>query len=310
MPELTYLVDTRVRLAAFRWLEEQTAIHGDVLPWDLLQRGFDFEGQRVPLLSQQGIFKPRILPQLPLSIRTSAAGPYDDHFGPNDTLLYAYRGTDRDHRENLGLRRAMRDRVPLIYLHGVIEGRYLATWPVYVIGDDPGALTFVVAADEPGVLRGLQDTLDSSRLRDSEEDVLRRRYATRSVRQRLHQRGFRERVLAAYRETCAICHLRHAELLDAAHIVPDTEPEGEPVVPNGLSLCRLHHAAFDSFMITVRPDYSVEVQQSILEEHDGPMLRHGLQGIHEQQILVPRAQELRPDPNLLERRYGRFRRAG
>jgi hypothetical protein len=35
------------------------------------------------------------------------------------------------------------------------------------------------------------------------------------------------------------------ELLDAAHILPDGHPKGEPVVPNGLALCKLHHAAFD-----------------------------------------------------------------
>lgn len=41
------------------------------------------------------------------------------------------------------------------------------------------------------------------------------------------------RVLAAYREQCAMCSLRHAELLDAAHIIADVDLEGEPIVPNG-----------------------------------------------------------------------------
>ena len=67
--------DTRIRLAAFSWLEEQTSIHGDVLPWSKLSSGFDIDGKRVPLVSQQGIFKPRALPYLPLSIMTSAKGP-------------------------------------------------------------------------------------------------------------------------------------------------------------------------------------------------------------------------------------------
>ncbi len=310
MAESRYLTDTRVRLAAFRWLEEQTAIHGDVLPWTLLLQGFDFEGQRVPLLSQQGIFKPQVLPELPLSIRTSATGPYDDHFGANDTLLYAYRGTDRDHPDNRRLRRAMLERVPLVYLHGVVAGRYLAVWPVFVVGDDPAQFTFDVVADEPAALHRFRGALDTPAIGDTTDEGLRRRYATRSVRQRLHQRGFRERVLAAYRESCAICHLRHVELLDAAHIIPDTEPGGDTVVSNGLSLCRLHHAAFDSVLITVRPDYAVEVQLSVLKEHDGPMLKHGLQGIHNQRIGLPRARELRPAPELLERRYDRFVRAG
>ena len=80
---------------------------------------------------------------------------------------------------------------------------------------------------------------------------------------------FRERVLEAYRHQCALCHLKHDELLDAAHIIPDADPEGEPVVSNGLALCRLHHSAFDKFFIGVRPDYRIEVRPDLLEEEDG-----------------------------------------
>jgi len=40
----------------------------------------------------------------------------------------------------------------------------------------------------------------------------------------------------AYRQSCAICRLRHKELLDSAHILPDLHPLSEPVVSNGLSL--------------------------------------------------------------------------
>jgi putative restriction endonuclease len=113
-------------------------------------------------------------------------------------------------------------------------------------------------------------------------------------------------VLRAYRERCALCRLRHAQLLDAAHILPDSDPLGAPVVPNGLALCKLHHAAFDQDFIAVRPDLVIEVRQDILEEEDGPMLVHGLQGFHERRILVPRRSEERPRPDFLEERYRRF----
>jgi hypothetical protein len=46
------------------------------------------------------------------------------------------------------------------------------------------------------------------------------------------------------------------------------------------------------------------------DETDGPMLRHGLQGVHNQRIWTPRSTELKPDRDLLERRYERFRKAG
>lgn len=105
------------------------------------------------------------------------------------------------------------------------------------------------------------------------------------------------------------CSLRESELLDAAHIVPDKDPLGQPIVPNGLSLCKIHHAAFDRNILGVRPDLVVEVRNDILTKKDGPMLRHGLQECHGTQILMPRRQEDRPDPDLVEIRYERFREA-
>jgi putative restriction endonuclease len=74
--------------------------------------------------------------------------------------------------------------------------------------------------------------------------------------------------------------LKHRELLDAAHIIPDNMPEGKSTIENGMSLCKLHHAAYDSFLIGVTPDYVIQVRADILEEEDGPVLKHGLVGLH------------------------------
>ena len=137
--------------------------------------------------------------------------------------------------------------------------------------------------------------------------TIRREYVTSVVRRRLHQQAFRARVIEAYRTRCAFCRLRHQELLDAAHITADAAETGEPVVSNGLSLCKLHHAAFDRHFLTVRPDYVIEVRRSILEEEDGPMLLHGLKGMHGTQIYVPREASLQPDRARLEERYAAFR---
>jgi putative restriction endonuclease len=160
---------------------------------------------------------------------------------------------------------------------------------------------------------------EASRLKDQagqrlsrageDREEIRREYVTATVRRRLHQQAFREQVLDAYREQCSLCRLRHRELLDAAHIVADADDEGDPVVSNGLALCKLHHAAFDNFFLTVRPDYTIEVRRSILEESDGPMLLVGLKQMHDQPIQLPRSRPDWPDPIRLERRYERFRRA-
>lgn len=302
--------DHAVRLAAFRFLEEQVQLSGEegALRRAVLERGFVLDGERVPLLGPQGIFKPRVLEAIPLSITTvpvveGEARPYDDAFGPEGLLRYRYRGTDPGHHENRGLRLAMQHQVPLVYFHGIVPGLYAAEWPVFIVGDDPSALTFTVSVDERRFA-----TLDSSGVQDEPPD-LRRRYATRMFRQRLHQTEFRERVVRAYQHHCAVCRLKRDELLEAAHIVPDADPLGAPVVPNGVALCRLHHAAFDRYLIGIRPDCVVEVRRDILDEIDGPMLIHGLQGFHGTSLLLPRIPALRPDPVLLEARYERFRQA-
>ena len=297
--------DARVRTAAFEWLAEQVTRHGDVLPRQVLAAGFQFQGVRVPLVGPQGIFKPQILSEVPLSITTAPEGPYDDAFGPDGLLRYRYRGTNPDHPDNKGLRAVMEHRLPLIYFHGVARGRYVAAWPVFVVHDDPANLSFSVEVDDASYLKRPEEIGAEAAI--NEGDDARRRYITASVRVRLHQRAFRERVLDAYRRQCAFCRLKHEELLDAAHIVPDTDPEGEPVVRNGLALCALHHTAFDRFFVGLRPDYIIEVRADIRRERDGPTLVHAIQALHGTRIVLPRSVPLRPDPKLVEMRYEQFR---
>lgn len=291
-------------MAAFAFLEEQAAIHGEVLPWGVLTAGFTHDDRRVPLLGPQGIFKPAVLTEMPLSITTAPpkAGkprPYEDEFTPEGLLLYRYRGTDPRHPDNVGLRKAMETQTPVVYFHGVVPGQYLALWPVFIVGDDPAQLTFT--ADVEQRLTPVSDEVETH---------YERAYVTRQVRQRVHQADFRIRVIAAYREMCAVCRLKHKELLDAAHILPDTHELGDPLITNGMALCKLHHAAFDQNIIGVRPDLIVEVNQRVLDEIDGPMLVHGLQGFHGSTLTVPRKTNLRPDPQLLETRYELFRSVG
>lgn len=302
--------DARVRTEAFRFLERQQQIYPDALPFTVLQQGFRFEGTRVPLIGPQGIFKPKILSDMPLSFYTAPIEegkppPYDDKVGDDGLMRYKYRGTNPEHRDNVGMRLAMQRRVPLIYLFGLVPGRYVAVWPVFVVGDDPARLDFMVAVDDKRAIASLAESFVAE-----PADQARRIYVTTTAQRRLHQQSFRERVLTAYRQCCAICRLRHLELLDAAHILPDGHPRGEPWVSNGLSLCKLHHAAFDRNLLGIRRDLVVEVRRDILDEEDGPMLIHGIQDCHNRPLaMVPSAKTLRPNPEYLEERYEEFLRA-
>jgi len=91
------------------------------------------------------------------------------------------------------------------------------------------------------------------------------------------------------------------------HIIPDKEEGGEPVIPNGLSLCKIHHAAFDSNLIGATPDYHIIVRGDILRELDGPMLKHGLQEMHKQKIILPANKAHWPDRERLEIRFKKFK---
>ena len=300
--------ELRIRLAAFTFLDEATQRHGEVLEWRLLATGFQYLGTRVCLIGQSGIWKPKQM-TVPLTIRTApiTAGrsrPYEDSMDASGFLVYKYRGTNAEHRDNVGLRETMIRRLPLIYMFGVSKGNYLPVWPVYIVSDDTSHLEFRVAGDEnrPREDQRQQDTPGIAEAR--------RAYVTQITRRRIHQATFRDKVMRAYRGHCAMCRLKHEELLDAAHIVPDSHPLGEPVVANGVALCKLHHAAFDRHIVGIRPDLVLEVRRDILLEHDGPMLRHGLQELDGLKLpVVPRRADTRPGQEFLELRYGKFRRA-
>ena len=296
--------EERARMAVFDQLATLVYLHGDVLPRAVLDAGVPFDGQVIRLIGPQGIFKPSQF-TLPLTITTvppvpGKEPPYPDH-AEGDLLRYSYRGDDPQHRDNVGLRAAMQQGVPLVYLLGIVPGQYLATWPVFIVEDNPQALQFTVA---------LEAAAGGAEVVSLAGEDPTRGYVVRSVRHRLHQRAFRERVLQAYRRACAMCQLRHSELLDAAHILPDTDERSTTAVSNGLALCKLHHAAFDHHIVGVRPDLVIEVRQDILAEVDGPMLRHGLQELAGHRLDIPRQRVLQPDEAFLTERYGLFRSAG
>jgi putative restriction endonuclease len=292
--------DLKIRLEAFEWLSKQVSIFDEVLPRNIIQKGFIYETKRIPLISPQGIFKPKEM-QFPLSITTTTESHYVDTY-EEGFLIYRYRGTDPKHKDNIGLREIYKRKLPIIYFKGIVPGKYMAIWPVFIIGDNPDDLSFRMVVDDIAAINKAKDLSQAI----SDSDIGRRAYITATVKVRMHQRGFRERVLDAYLSQCSLCKIRHRELLDAAHIIPDEHPEGEPKITNGISLCKLHHAAFDNMFIGITPDYKIEVRKDILHEEDGPMLIHGLKNLHNQAIYLPSREIHWPDKNCLEWKYRQF----
>lgn len=295
--------DTAVRQAVFKYLDSLRLIHGQIFRWSDLQKGFRYQNTIVPLIGAKGIWKPKVL-DLPISIATSPSRPYNDTFNSDGLLDYRYRKDEAGSVDNNKLRTVMLKGLPIVYFHAMSKGNYDASWPVYIVGDDPVQNTFTVAVDDHS-----QITRNLSSFAIGEADVIRRQYLTRLTRTRLHQSAFRIQVLDAYKEQCAICRLKHVPLLEAAHIIPDADIDGEPIISNGLSLCKIHHAAYDQNILGITPDYKTEIRLDILNEIDGPMLKHGIQEMHGTKLIVPRAENKKPNKDLVARRYKEFKSA-
>jgi putative restriction endonuclease len=253
-------------------------------------------GTRRIIDTSRGIWNPRDL-EATLSVVSSPDGPYDDRELDGALFRYAYRAGSVE-GDNAKLRRAMELQLPIVLLRKQRTNEYVPLFPVYVIEDDQPRRQFIFALDE------LVRVLGSS------ESQVERAYAERIVRQRLHQAEFRGRVLRAYEVQCAVCNLKLGRLLEAAHIVADRDADGDPVVTNGVSLCKIHHAAYDAELLGITPGYVVEINHSLLDALDGPMLLHGLQEMHERPLTIPRARTERPDPDRLATRWAAFKAAG
>lgn len=179
-------------------------------------------------------------------------------------------------------------------LEKIANGVFAPLFPVYLVVDEPTDRYVEVEfptepiADDPAL------------------DADQRRYASRTVKQRLHQRSFSAAVLRAYDGRCAVCGLPFVEVLEAVHIVGDAAG-GQPVVSNGIAMCSLHHAAYDDHLIGIRPDYTITVHRVILDDPvESPMVRHAFRELHGARLTVPTRRVDRPDPQLLDRAYAVF----
>ena len=313
--------DTLMRVEAFRRVQILQHRNRYIETKDL-NPGFEFKGNRVPLHNQQrGIFKPQKMKYL-LSIKTviprrGKRAWYDDQLNVHrqlyegqETVEYAFMGTKPEAAENQWLRKAHESQIPIIYFLGVAPARYEAMMPVFVAEWDAKALTARIVFGLP-----LQDALsDVTKLEEVNIgefpwNMQERRYTLRTVKQRLHQSSFREALIHAYRGRCAISGIPEPLLLDAAHIAPDGDEEfGQPIVPNGIPLSKIHHAAFDAHLIGIDPNYRLHVSDHLLGKNDGPLLE-SLKQLEGASIHLPKRQMDWPDRERLDMRFAQFKAA-
>lgn len=292
------ILESALRDHIMEWVKQRAAANGGFLHRYELEN-FSLDGERLRLINPggRGIWNPKAFSST-LTITVSSNGPYLDAESDDGLLHYAYEGADGLDGSNKKLRLAYETRQPLILFRLEIPNYYTPIAPVFVVDDCEEDRTFLIALDES--FRYMSDVRHLSEPQ--------RRYALRLAKQRLHQPTFRTRVLLAYATQCSVCRLQHGSLLDAAHIVPDgnEDPKGVPTTSNGLALCKIHHAAYDQNMLGVTPDYRVQIRLDVLEEIDGPMLKHGIQAMHGRELTLPARPADQPNRELLSWRWERF----
>ncbi|WP_018141229.1 HNH endonuclease [Thioalkalivibrio sp. ALJ7] len=298
--------DARIRNAAFQHLKT-LLVTDQVVDHYALAQGFPFEGAVIRFLSQaEGIFKPKEM-RWPLSVKTvvpkkgrdvwyrDQLSAHQEVLTSSETVRYAFKGEDPNAKPNQGLREVMELQLPITYFLGVAPARYQPIFPAYVVDWDSYHKEVRIAF--------LPEDQGTPGVRDIEVE---RRYGLQEVQVRLHQTRFREAVLGAYKGKCALTGLPVPRLLDAAHIVPDKDQvHGQPEVENGLALTKLHHAAFDAYLIGIDQDLRVHISSVLKMKNDGPALE-ALKQLEGARLTQPDDARDAPDRDRLKYRFECF----
>lgn len=174
---------------------------------------------------------------------------------------------------------------PVGFAGSIVRGRYYET-------NNP---------DEAHLWTQVQERLDGRVISGpkhlaTESGLFERYGAPVLTKPRLGQGGFRVLVTDAYRRRCALTGESTLPVLDAAHILPFAE-SGPHDVSNGMLLRSDFHKLFDIGMITVTPNFRVEVSPRIREDWFNGKAYYRLHG--QELANVPESVSERPSPDFL-----------
>ena len=306
--------EQRMRLAAFAHVERLSRANGG-LTGDQLNAGFPFQDEYIPLVRrQQGIGKVAAMPHL-LSLRTAwpksrsiyadQTAAHEQIFSSDGEITYDFAKGGPEQGVNRHLYDAWELELPVIYFLAVAPAYYHAFMPVWITDWDP-------QAGEYGQVRLAFGLPGGERPVPAEA----RRAGLVVAQRSLRRARFRERVVYAYRQRCAIsgdggnqsaaARARSRRLLAVAELDGGAaEPRGPS---GGLLLTRLHRAAFEANLIGIDADYRVRASQHLLAEAHDP-LTVALRDLDGAKLRLPSRPEHRPDRDLLAARFAEFVRA-
>ena len=113
---------------------------------------------------------------------------------------------------------------------------------------------------------------------------------------------FRKKVYDAYEHRCAVCKIQ-LQLIEAAHIIPHSHEKGTDEINNGISLCALHHTAYDSSLIYFTKDYDVKINEKKMDYLTKLGLDSGLhtfKKIQNDKLFLPKNHILQPSRENIE----------
>lgn len=307
-PQLLYTAEEELdaHLAAMQWFESRRIAGHELFTHQDLMEGMMWHGHHLPLTHQtQGIWKPKGFSSA-LTFKTAARSPnkeapYEDRIDADGLLRYKFAESANKQWTNKAMIAAAQLGYPLAWLVGVRPASilyYYARFPVYIERIDHRRQEFIISIHET-----VQEHTNDS---NQEPPMIERKYVSRWTRARVHQHDFREHVISAYEISCAICDLPHAQLLEAAHIIPDSEDSGIPEVSNGLALCRTHHTAYDRNLIGIDPDHRIHVAERA-RKLEKDTRRISLTPFNRRALShVPKNKKLHPDQGRLHSRFINF----
>lgn len=304
--------DAAILQAAFDAIARLRDLYDDAIPWSVIDQGFQLGGETIRFATKaQGIFKPAQMRYGTLSIKTvvprhGRKAVYNDRQAGDDYYHYALQAGGVHLNSNRYLWQSLELNQPFIYFYGIYPGYYTALWPCYVEtihdrGPNDSFADVYVGLESKET--GLPHLVDG---KYPLPNTIERRYALRESKHRLHQSSFRQAVLFAYDNKCAMTGLPTPRLLDAAHIIADSDDHGEASVRNGISLSKLHHSAYDKNLIGIDADYQIHVSDQLVNAKDGPLLELGLKALEGKRIALPKHKECWPDRDRLAERFEKF----
>lgn len=130
----------------------------------------------------------------------------------------------------------------------------------------------------------------------------------REVSSLSREAGFRQRVLYAYGNQCAITRVQ-LRLVDAAHILPVGAPGSADHVSNGIALAPTYHRAFDAGLIYLDEKYRMRLNPARVKALEHLHLVGGIKTFQtplDQPIFLPPDPQQRPSADFI-RKANRFR---